>query len=150
MRRVCSIDRRPHPLPVIYAYSASASDYTCRPSTHYLLYLCSKQNSSRLWLRFRCRCNHRYAEPNGTERHAAASTCLERLRITAEQFDLFENTMVWVQYPRRSAVSSSLNHCNCSSQFRGSPVKETIIRKRTICPFADLLMWCFNGALQQR
>ena len=36
--RVCSIDRRPHPLPVIYAYGASASDYTCRPNIHYLLY----------------------------------------------------------------------------------------------------------------
>ena len=36
-------------------------------------------------------------EQNGTERHAAASTCLKRLRITAEPFDLFENAMVWVQ-----------------------------------------------------
>ena len=41
--------------------------------------------------------NHRYAERNGTKRRAAASTCLERLRITAKQFDLFENAMVWVQ-----------------------------------------------------
>ena len=29
----------------------------------------------------------------------AASTCLERLRITAEQFHLFENAMVWVLTP---------------------------------------------------
>ena len=47
--------------------------------------------------------------------------------ITAEEFDLFENAMVWVQYPRRNAASSRLNHCNCSSQYRDSLVKETII-----------------------
>ena len=38
--------------------------------------------------------------------------------------------MVWVQYPRRSAVFSRLNHCKFSSQFRGRPVKETIANQR--------------------
>ena len=37
VRRVCSINRRPHPLPVIYVYGASTSDYTCCPNIHYLL-----------------------------------------------------------------------------------------------------------------
>jgi len=35
---VHSIDQRPHPLPVIYTYSAGTSDYTCHPNAHYLLY----------------------------------------------------------------------------------------------------------------
>ena len=39
VRRVCSFNQRPHPLPVIYAYGARAFDYTCRPSIHYLLYM---------------------------------------------------------------------------------------------------------------
>ena len=38
VRRVCTIDGNPHPLPEIYRYGASASDYTCRPNIHYLLY----------------------------------------------------------------------------------------------------------------
>jgi len=38
VRRVCTVDGSPHPLPVIYTYVASASDYTCRPNIHYLLY----------------------------------------------------------------------------------------------------------------
>ena len=38
MQRVCTIDGSLHPLPVIYTYGASASDYTCRLNTHYLLY----------------------------------------------------------------------------------------------------------------
>jgi len=29
LRRVCTINRSPHPLPVIYTYGSSASDYTC-------------------------------------------------------------------------------------------------------------------------
>ena len=37
VRRVCTIDGSPHPLPVIYMYSTSASDYTCCPNIHYLL-----------------------------------------------------------------------------------------------------------------
>ena len=37
VRRVCTIDGSPHPLPVIYTYRASASDFTCRPNIHYLL-----------------------------------------------------------------------------------------------------------------
>jgi len=37
VQRVCTIDGSPHPLPVIYTYGASASDYTCRPNIHYLL-----------------------------------------------------------------------------------------------------------------
>ena len=40
-------------------------------------------------------CCYSYAERNETERRAAASTCRKRLRITAKQFDLFENAMVW-------------------------------------------------------
>jgi len=39
VRRVCTIDGSPHPLPVIYTYGASASDYTCRPNIDYLLYM---------------------------------------------------------------------------------------------------------------
>jgi len=38
VRRVCTIDGSPHPLPVIYTYGASASDYTCCPNIDYLLY----------------------------------------------------------------------------------------------------------------
>ena len=39
--------------------------------------------------------------------------------------------MVWVQYPGINTASSRLNHCNCFSEYRGSPVKEEtiIIRK---------------------
>ena len=54
----------------------------------------------------------RYAERNRIEWRIAASTCLERLRITAEQFDLFENAMVWVQYHSNNTASSCLNQCN--------------------------------------
>ena len=39
VRRVCTIDGSPHPLPVIYRYGTSASDYTCCPNIHYLLYI---------------------------------------------------------------------------------------------------------------
>ena len=53
-----------------------------------------------------------YTEWSRTELHVAASTCLEHLRITAERFDLFENAMVWVQYPGTNTTSSCLNHCN--------------------------------------
>ena len=38
VQRVCTIDGSPQPLLVIYTYGASASDYTCRPNIHYLLY----------------------------------------------------------------------------------------------------------------
>ena len=41
VRRVCTIDGSPHPLPVICTCSASTSDYTCRPNIHYLLYMYS-------------------------------------------------------------------------------------------------------------
>ena len=51
-------------------------------------------------------------ERNGTERRVAASTCLERLSITAKWFDSFENTTVWVQYPGTNTASLRLNHCN--------------------------------------
>jgi len=39
--RVCKIDRRPHPLLVIYMDSSSIimSDYTCCPNIHYLLFI---------------------------------------------------------------------------------------------------------------
>ena len=73
----------------------------------------------------RCRRNHYYAEWNGKERRVATSTGLERLRITAEQFDLFENAMVWVQYLGINTASSLLNHCNYFSQYRGSLAEET-------------------------
>ena len=39
VRRVSTIDGSPHPLPVIYTYGTCASDYTCRPNIHYLLYI---------------------------------------------------------------------------------------------------------------
>ena len=70
-----------------------------------------------------------YAKQNGTEQHLDASTCLERSKITAEQFDLFENAMVWVQYCRTHTASSHLNHCNCFSQYQGSLVEETEKKK---------------------
>ena len=37
VRRVCTINGSPHPLPVICTCSASTSDYTCRLNIHYLL-----------------------------------------------------------------------------------------------------------------
>ena len=45
VRRVRTIDGSPHPLPVIYTYGASASDYTCRPNIDYLLYTTLIQTS---------------------------------------------------------------------------------------------------------
>ena len=36
--RVCSIDRRPYPLPVIYVFGANTSEYTWCPIISYLLY----------------------------------------------------------------------------------------------------------------
>ena len=39
VRRVCTIDGSPHPLPVIYMYGTGASNYTCRQNIHHLLYL---------------------------------------------------------------------------------------------------------------
>ena len=94
-------------------------------------------------------CKHRYTERNKTERHVAASTCFKRLRITVKQFDLFENAMVWLQYPGRNTTSMRLNQCNRFSEYRGS-LAERRNKKRTICLFSDLQMWCFSGALQQR
>ena len=38
MRWVCSVDWRSRPLPVIYSFGASASDFTCRPIISRLLY----------------------------------------------------------------------------------------------------------------
>jgi len=38
VRRVCTIDGRPHPLLVIYTYGASVSDYNCHLNIHYLLH----------------------------------------------------------------------------------------------------------------
>ena len=38
VRRVCTIDGSLHPLPVIYMFGTSASDYICHPNIHYLLY----------------------------------------------------------------------------------------------------------------
>ena len=38
VRRVCTTDGRPQPLPVIQMYSANASNYTSRPNIHYLFY----------------------------------------------------------------------------------------------------------------
>jgi len=38
VQRVCSLDRRPGPLPIIYMYGASTSDYTCHPNIHYSLF----------------------------------------------------------------------------------------------------------------
>ena len=62
-----------------------------------------------------------YTDWNGTERHVAASTCLERLRINVKQFDLFENAMVCVPYPRANVASSCLNHHNHFSHYCASP-----------------------------
>ena len=39
VQRVRTINGSPHPLLVIYTYGAGASDYTCHPNTHYLLYM---------------------------------------------------------------------------------------------------------------
>ena len=38
VRRVCTIQGSPHPLPEVYTYGTSASNYTCHLNIHYLLY----------------------------------------------------------------------------------------------------------------
>ena len=48
VRRVCTIDGSPHPLPVIYTFGAGASGYTCRQNIHYLLY---SESIWRVWQR---------------------------------------------------------------------------------------------------
>ena len=45
VQRVCSIDRRPHPLPTMYAFGASASECTWWPIINCLLYTCKLSTS---------------------------------------------------------------------------------------------------------
>ena len=45
VQRVCTINRSPHPLPVIYMYGTGVSDYTCHPNIHHLLYIIESTDS---------------------------------------------------------------------------------------------------------
>ena len=95
VRRIRTIDGSPHPLPVIYTYGASASDYTCRPNIDYLLYACCKhvevpspvQTASEARLS-----GPRYCRTNivaGRDRRA--QDCIVPLRIGAMQADYSED-----------------------------------------------------------